>query len=258
MQVDSLTTKLEEQAEDLSYYQDCLDIVSDGLDSIAAADSSLMMVTGNKEGTISKESIRENLAAYADMLARQHERIQNLENELSGNKRELSKMKQLLAYLNKQIAEKDATIKSLNEQLDQKNFDINKLKEEVGRLNVTNADLTNTVKQQDEAITVAQEMLNEAYYIVGTNKELKKQGVLSKKFLGKAQMNSDVDVSAFKKIDIRQVTQIQVDSKNAKILSSHPSNSYSIRVDKANKSSVITILDEVAFWSLTRYLVIEK
>ena len=71
-------------------------------------------------------------------------------------------------------------------------------------------------------------------------------------------MNSDVDVSAFKKIDIRQVTQIQVDSKNAKILSSHPSNSYSIRVDKANKSSVITILDEVAFWSLTRYLVIEK
>ena len=258
MQVDSLTTKLEEQAEDLSYYQDCLDIVSDGLDSIAAADSSLMMVTGNKEGTISKESIRENLAAYADMLARQHERIQNLENELSGNKRELSKMKQLIAYLNKQIAEKDATIKSLNEQLDQKNFDINKLKEEVGRLNVTNADLTNTVKQQDEAITVAQEMLNEAYYIVGTNKELKKQGVLSKKFLGKAQMNSDVDVSAFKKIDIRQVTQIQVDSKNAKILSSHPSNSYSIRVDKANKSSVITILDEVAFWSLTRYLVIEK
>lgn len=258
MQVDSLTTKLEEQAEDLSYYQDCLDIVSDGLDSIAAADSSLMMVTGNKEGTISKESIRENLAAYADMLARQHERIQNLENELSGNKRELSKMKQLLAYLNKQIAEKDATIKSLNEQLDQKNFDINKLKEEVGRLNVTNADLTNTVKQQDEAITVAQEMLNEAYYIVGTNKELKKQGVLSKKFLGKAQMNSDVDVSAFKKIDIRQVTQIQVDSKNVKILSSHPSNSYSIRVDKANKSSVITILDEVAFWSLTRYLVIEK
>lgn len=258
MQVDSLTTKLEEQAEDLSYYQDCLDIVSDGLDSIAAADSSLMMVTGNKEGTISKESIRENLAAYADMLARQHERIQNLENELSGNKRELSKMKQLLAYLNKQIAEKDATIKSLNEQLDQKNFDINKLKEEVGRLNVTNADLTNTVKQQDEAITVAQEMLNEAYYIVGTNKELKKQGVLSKKFLGKAQMNSDVDVSAFKKIDIRQVTRIQVDSKNAKILSSHPSNSYSIRVDKANKSSVITILDEVAFWSLTRYLVIEK
>lgn len=258
MQVDSLTTKLEEQAEDLSYYQDCLDIVSDGLDSIAAADSSLMMVTGNKEGTISKESIRENLAAYADMLARQHERIQNLENELSGNKRELSKMKQLLAYLNKQIAEKDATIKSLNEQLDQKNFDINKLKEEVGRLNVTNADLTNTVKQQDEAITVAQEMLNEAYYIVGTNKELKKQGVLSKKFLGKAQMNSDVDVSAFKKIDIRQVTQIQVDSKNVKILSSHPSNSYSIRVDKVNKSSVITILDEVAFWSLTRYLVIEK
>ncbi len=258
MQVDSLTAKLEEQAEDLSYYQDCLDIVSDGLDSIAAADSSLMMVTGNKEGTISKESIRENLAAYADMLARQHERIQNLENELSGNKRELSKMKQLLAYLNKQIAEKDATIKSLNEQLDQKNFDINKLKEEVGRLNVTNADLTNTVKQQDEAITVAQEMLNEAYYIVGTNKELKKQGVLSKKFLGKAQMNSDVDVSAFKKIDIRQVTQIQVDSKNVKILSSHPSNSYSIRVDKANKSSVITILDEVAFWSLTRYLVIEK
>lgn len=258
MQVDSLTTKLEEQAEDLSYYQDCLDIVSDGLDSITAADSSLMMVTGNKEGTISKESIRENLAAYADMLARQHERIQNLENELSGNKRELSKMKQLLAYLNKQIAEKDATIKSLNEQLDQKNFDINKLKEEVGRLNVTNADLTNTVKQQDEAITVAQEMLNEAYYIVGTNKELKKQGVLSKKFLGKAQMNSDVDVSAFKKIDIRQVTRIQVDSKNVKILSSHPSNSYSIRVDKANKSSVITILDEVAFWSLTRYLVIEK
>lgn len=257
-QVDSLTTKIEEQAQDLDYYQSCLNIVSDGLDSIAAADSSLMVVTGNKEGTIDKETVKKNLMAYAEMLTRQHERIQGLEQKLNESNREVGKIKMLLDYLNKQIAEKDATIRDLQERIDLKDFNINRLQAEISRLNTVNTSLESTVKEKEEVISYAQEMLNEAYYIIGTNKELKNAGVLSQKFLGKAKMNNDINISAFKKIDIRHVTQIPVNSKSVKIHSAHPSNSYTIQIDKRNKTSIITIIDEIAFWSLTHYLVIEK
>ena len=258
-QVDSLNAKIEEQAQDLDNYQSCLTLFSDGLDSIAAADNNLMVATRNKEGRVTKETVKESLSAYADMLVRQRERIKELEGKLSGTGLEVSKMQSLLAYLNKQIEEKDATIKSLQERVEMGDFNIVNLQNEVTRLSNANIDLINQNQTQEEALTVAQEMLNEAFYIVGTSKELKEAGVLSKKLLGGSKVNADgIDTGVFTKIDIRNKTRIDVDSKSITLHSSHPANSYRIEVDKKAKTSVLYILDEVAFWKGTRYLIIEK
>lgn len=257
-QVDSLTAKVESQAQDLDNYQNCLTLFSEGLDSLAAADNNLMVATKNKEGRISKEMVKESLSSYADMLVRQRERINELQSKLNSTNQEQSKLQGLLNFLKKQIDEKDATIKDLQARIDQKDFDISILQAEVGRLNAANTMMANTIEEQGAAIDVATEMLNEAFYIVGSSKELKTAGVLSKKLLGSAKINADIDASKFTRIDIRKVTEIRVDSKNITLHSSHPSNSYRIDVDKKIKSSTLRILDEVAFWSNTRYLVIEK
>ena len=258
-QVDSLTSVVEQQAQDLDYYQSCLTIVSEGLDSIAKADSSLISITSGNEGTVTRESVRENLQSYADLLTRQHQRIDDLEQKLGNSSAEVKRMSGLIAMLNKQIAEKEATIQSLREKVELSNFSISMLQGEVNRLSDANAQLTTTVSAQGEAIQAAQEMLNEAYYIVGTSKELKASGILSKKFLGKTKVDADnIDASLFTKIDIRNVTQITVDDKSVTIKSQHPSGSYQVVSDKKSNTSVIQILDEVAFWSLTRYLIIQK
>ena len=258
-QIDSLNSVVKQQTEDLDYCQDCLTLITESIDSIAMADSTLVRMTTNRDGIATKESIKEDLKGYVDILHRQRQRLNELESRLSVNGREMAKMSNIISYLNKQIEAKDAQIQDLQKMLELRNFDIAMLQSKVNQLHTTNFDLQNTVSTQQEAITVAQEMLNEAYYIIGTGKELKEAGVLSGKLLGKKKVNADnINSEIFTKIDIRNVTSIHVDSDKPTIKSQHPSNSYKIVSDKKNKSSEIQIIDEIDFWSLTRYLIIQK
>ena len=82
---------------------------------------------------------------------------------------------------------------------------------------------------------------------------------ISKKLIGKAKVNADnINSELFTKIDIRQTTRIQVDSDKPTIKSQHPSDSYRIIPNKKNNTAEIQIVDETDFWSLTRYLIIQK
>lgn len=257
--IDSLNSVVEQQAQDLDYSQSCLSVITESIDSIAMADSTLIRVTKSREGTVTKESLKEDLAGYVNILHRQRERLNMLESKLSAGGKEMAKMSNLISYLNKQIEAKDAQIKELQDMLESRNFDIAMLQGKVNQLYTANSDLQSTVSSQQEAISVAQEMLNEAYYIVGTGKELKEAGVLSKKLIGKAKVNADnINSELFTKIDIRQTTRIQVDSDKPTIKSQHPSDSYRIVPNKKNNTAEIQIVDETDFWSLTRYLIIQK
>ena len=104
---------------------------------------------------------------------------------------------------------------------------------------------------KDEALNVQTNLLNEAYVFIGTKKELKGADLLKR---GKLNM-SDVDMSQFTKIDIRQTKQFTIPSKKPEILTQAPANSYTLeKIDK--KTSVLTITDPAAFWSVSKILVI--
>lgn len=259
VQIDSLNHVVEQQAKELEYSQGCLSLIAESIDSIAMADNTLVRVTTNREGTITKESIRENLDGYMKILHRQRARLSNLERQLNESGTEMAKMSNIISYLNKQIEAKDAQIQDLQKMLELRNFDIAMLQGRVTQLYNTNYDLQNTISSQQEVINVAQEMMNEAFYIIGTSKELKAAGVLSSKFLGKSKVNADnINSDIFTRIDIRQVKSIHVDSDSPTIKSQHPSNSYKIIPDKKNNTAEIQIIDEMDFWSLTHYLIIQK
>ena len=258
-QVDSLTTAIEQKDQDLEFYQSCLFLISDGLDSIAKADNNLMVVASNKEKTVTKESIKQNLDDYANLLTRQRERISELEQQMSKGGKERERMQGLINVLNKQIEEKDATIQKLQQKIETQDFNVSLLLEEVNQLHSRVATLKQEKKAQEETIKVAQEMLNERYYIVGTSSELKKAGVLSGRFLGKSKINVDeIDASIFTQVDSRNFTQLTIPSKKITIKSQHPSTSYKITNDKKAGTSTLEILDEVEFWNLTHYLIIQK
>lgn len=257
--IDSLNSVVEQQAQDLEYSQGCLNVIAESIDSIAMADSTLIRVTSAREGTVTKESLKEDLNGYVNILRRQRERLSALESKLSGSNKDMAKLNNLISYLNKQIEAKDAQIKELQDMLELRNFDIAMLQGKVNQLSTMNTDLQSTVATQQEAIGVAQEMLNEAYCIIGTSKELKEAGVLSKKFMGKSKVNVDnINSELFTKLDIRQTTSIHIDSDKPTLKSQHPSNSYRIVPDKKHKTAEIQIVDEIDFWSLTRYLIIQK
>lgn len=258
-QVDSLTATIEQNNQELEFYQSCLFLVSDGLDSIARADKNLMTVASSREKTITRESIKQDLAAYADLLTRQRERINKLEAQMGEGGKERERMKGLISILSKQIEEKDATIQKLQKKVETQDFNVALLQDEINGLYTKIATLKHENKSKDEAIKVAQEMLNEGYYIIGSSSELKKLGVLSSRFLGKSKVNVDqIDESIFTKIDTRDFLQLTIPSKKVTIKSQHPSTSYKLTTDKKSGTTTLDIVDELDFWSVTRFLIIQK
>ena len=257
--VDSLTATIEQNNQELEFYQSCLFLVSDGLDSIARADKNLMTVASSREKTITRESIKQDLAAYADLLTRQRERINQLEAQMGEGGKERERMKGLISILSKQIEEKDATIQKLQKKVETQDFNVALLQDEINGLYTKIATLKHENKSQAEALTVAQEMLSEGYYIIGSSSELKKLGVLSSRFLGKSKINVDeIDESIFTKIDTRDFLQLTIPSKKVTIKSQHPSTSYKLTTDKKSGTTTLDIIDELDFWSVTRFLIIQK
>ena len=149
------------------------------------------------------------------------------------------------------MAEKDKAIAELTQELEKRNFDINNLKSNVAKLSTRVTDLEEDAKVKDEALQVQTNLLNEAYVFIGTKKELKGADLLKR---GKLNM-SDVDMSQFTKIDIRKTKQFTIPSKKPEILTQAPASSYTLeKIDK--KTSVLTITDPAAFWSVSKFLVI--
>ena len=60
----------------------------------------------------------------------------------------------------------------------------------------------------------------------------------------------------FKQVDITQMLEIPVNAKKAKLITSHPAGSYKMDAVEG-KTDKLTITDPNAFWSVSKYLVIQ-
>ena len=101
--------------------------------------------------------------------------------------------------------------------------------------------------------------LNTAYYCYGSAKELKEQGVISKKggFIGigkTAKLSDNFNKEYFTKVDVSIINHIDIISKKVKVVTNHPSESYKIEGENGSVEKLV-ILDSDAFWSASKYLV---
>jgi septal ring factor EnvC (AmiA/AmiB activator) len=210
------------------------------------------------------------------------------ETELSRDKREqvladikyintlLDNNKKKMASLNARLKDSNGTIQGLQTRmttlettLKQYETDISALKAtlekkdfEIGQLNIKMAVLDSTVYQQGERIKDQTGKLNQAFMTSGTFKELKDKGIISKEggFLGMGKKGSlvpDLPESLFSKIDITQTKTIPVHSKDAKLITKHPTASYTMVPEEGKKIAYIEIKDPEAFWKISKYAVVE-
>ena len=105
--------------------------------------------------------------------------------------------------------------------------------------------------QKSQTISTQDHLLNTAWYVFGTKRELRNQHILE----GSKVMNGNFNKNYFTKIDIRDTREIKLYSKSAQIRTVHPSGSYTLERD-ANKQYVLRITNPQNFWSTSKYLVI--
>ena len=143
-------------------------------------------------------------------------------------------------------------------ELDKKDIHIAELDETVANLNTNVSELTEETTQKTQTINQQDKQLHTAWFVFGTKDELKKQNILTKDglFSKTKLLEKDFNKDYFTKIDIRIDKEIKLYSKDAKMLTSHPSSSYTLAPD-ANKQYVLRITDPNLFWSTSKYLVIQ-
>ena len=187
--------------------------------------------------------------------------LRAIDSLMSANRNILARMKKSNAADNAKLSEFTKTIAELERSLGDKDAEIGSIKEQLASTNASLASMIQMYQDKEQQANMQMGELNAAWYCVGTKKELLDNNVLTKeggvigigtvKKLNSAGLNKDY----FKQIDITKVTVIPVDAKKAKVITSHPAGSYEL-VGK-DRVENLTIKDTAAFWSISKYLVIE-
>lgn len=183
------------------------------------------------------------------------------------NKKKLSELQSRVRKSNVKVAELEKMIGSLNTQLAQRDSSINAMNENITALNGTITTMQGTIDTMITAnnvktaeITDKTTKLHTAYYTVGDYKTLKEKKVLTKQggFLGLGKQKSmvpDFNQEAFTKIDFTSTRTIELNSKDVKLLSTHPTGTYNLKKEN-EKVTALEITDPEKFWMASKYLVL--
>lgn len=227
-----------------------------GLDSINTQEG-LLYNMGNGDAADRRAEIRRNLSTIKARLAANKALLASMEAKVKSSGNENSVQAKTISQLRQHIEQQDAKIAQLES-------DLTKAKEEIGNLNTQVAETQEQVKvetqakEEAQAATVAAENeANKVYYAIGSNKELKNKGLLSKKFLGATKvLQGNFDASYFVTADKRNLRTIPTNSKKVKIWTNMPEGSYRIVGEKDGPKS-IEIINPDKFWSLASHLIIQ-
>ena len=254
-QVDSLQTALEKKTTDYQQMDEALTVISNGLDSIAMQESELFN-PDRESPRLNQQEIKNALQHYKETLKTQRERIAQLEQQLNGSTDEVRKLQRVVIALKAQLVEKESQIAALQEEVNGKNFTIGKLKTHMTSLSQKTEEQQQVISMQNKIMETQDKQLNEAFVVMAEKSALKKAGLLKGGFLKKSTVDlSAVDKSMFKTIDVRVVTEIEIDAKKPTILTPMPADSY--KIEKTGKKSVLHITDPDRFWQSSKYLIIQ-
>lgn len=210
-----------------------------------------------KEKMIAKDTSSGDVGSRKDKITSDIQAIYDL---MVLNKQRLASAKKSLKDANLQIASMQLTIDNLNATLIQREGEITSLKDELEKKNLELSNLSMNYQELQQDADAKQEMLTTAYYAYGTDKELQTQGIITKEGgligIGKTQkLSENLNTEYFTKVDITRVSEVQLSSKSAKVLSTHPAGSYKIEGEDGRADKLV-ITDADKFWSVSKYLVI--
>jgi chromosome segregation ATPase len=208
---------------------------------------------GNIESEEAREQINQDIRTINDLMEQNKQTISRLDKKLKNSNIKLAEFDKLLVRANRQIEEKNQEIDDLKGELVNLNF-------AVDMLNATVDTLYQETQEQAVVIDQQQQQLNTAYYVFGSEKELKENGVITKEggFIGIGRIEKlmqDFNKDYFTKIDITKVNSIPLYMDEARVLTVHPSETYNLKKSD-DKIESLEITNPQEFWKTSRYLVI--
>jgi hypothetical protein len=205
---------------------------------------------------LSKESILAKVSAIDDLLNKNQSELQQVYDRMRKNKVKNDELEKLVQSMQSRMAEREQEIDELMKLLVDKDVMIEDIKARMDTMRRNNIELTEDMIAMDEEMHLV-------YYIVGDKNELKDKGVVTKEggILGlggsKRLDVGKLDTELFTEVDQRELKDIPLYAKKAKLITNHPEGSYSFEADGDGGVESLVIKDRKQFWKASDYLVIE-
>ena len=241
----SLNGKLTEKDAAIQELVSSFNEIQENLNTIKEKEKIISKVTSDGDVKSKEDQIKEDIQSIYDLMAKNKDRIGSLSKKLKNSKLKIEGLEKM--------------IENMQATLNLKDSEIEELKTKIEGLNVELSNLTTNYKAVENESNQKTEIINTAFYSIGTSKELKEKNVITKEGgiigLGKTtKLSSDFNKEYFTKINIEKTTSINLGAKKIKMLTTHPSSSYKLVGEKPIEKLEITNTKE--FWSASKYLVI--
>jgi len=249
----ALTVTLSENKRALEQALQTIADIQEGFRAISEAEGRIVIETQGVEGLSEADHLKEDILFIRQKMEENRKQIAELENKLKAGDAETAGLRKVLANLRQELTDKVESISALQEELAYKNIRIAELDSAVVLLTGDVNALQKITDAQQAMIEQQANQLNAAWYVYGTAKELKEQNILNK---GGVLTSTEYNRNYFTEIDIREDKIFPLYVKRAKLLTIHPAESYEFTKDE-EKLLTLNILDPEAFWSVSRYMVIQ-
>lgn len=237
----------------LKLFEESFTTIQRNLGLISEREREIAMRRELDEINLSRDEITKDIQAINNLLQENKNTIDNLRSQLKKSGADAAGFKRMIDQLSTDIQSKEEEIRYLKENLTAANFTIEILNEMLD-----SAEFRNEI--QKGIIDMQYSELTTAYYAVGSFKDLRDNGVLTKDGTiiglgGSKQLKDDFNQDYFAKININDFNDLSVTAKDIKIVTNHPIDSYTIENDGDKKR--IKIDNPNNFWSISKYLVVE-
>ena len=248
---DSLQRIIEQKDNEINDIMATLNEIQEGFREINEAEGRVSVAKAG-EGADKAQQIRENIQFISQRMAQNRELLKKLKGQMKGSSLKADQLQKAIENLTQELQDKDSELTRLRDELNKRDIHIAELDETIANLNNDVDNLRTEGEQKTETINTQDKQLNTAWYVFGTKKELKAQGVLNDGQVLRGNFNKNY----FTKVDIRQFNELKLYSKDVKLMTTHPSSSYTLTKD-ANKQYVLRITNPQLFWSTSKYLVVQ-
>jgi uncharacterized protein YoxC len=230
--------------------------IEENLEMIKAKQSIISQETkGNPElSGNTRDRINEDIQLINELMIKNKKKIAQLNKKLKDANLKMDEFQKTIDRMTRQIEEKETEINSLKENLVKMNFKVEELNKRVDTL-------VEEGHQKDAVIENKTAELNTAYYVFGTSKELIEKGIITKTggFIGIGRDKKVMDnfnKTYFTKVDITKLSEIPLNCKKAKMITTHASDSYKFE-GGPKKVEKLVITNASKFWEASKYMVIE-
>lgn len=225
----------------------------------------IISLAGSDENISKRAQILDNISLINSLIEDNRKKIDELtiQSRLLGNQN--NTLSRIVAQARQRIIKQEEEIASLKAQLETESFKVVELNQKISEMESDNRVLSDERSVLEEGNARLDKDLNKAWFAYGTSSELEEKKLVEKKggVLGIGQKDElsqsfYKNKSYFTEIDIRNTTNIPIYGKKPKLLSAHPKNSYDLTESPGTETYYqIIIKDTEAFWSMSRFLVVE-